>query len=251
MIYFKANFNANIKKVNTLITTRMSGYSLAPYNNFNLATHVGDNINHVNKNRNLLKKLIKKNIMWLNQTHSNNVLDLINNKDISNLELNNDAILINSDNYAGAILTADCKVLLITNLNGDFVMAIHAGWQGVINGIINNSIQKLISYNYNLNDIYVYFGPSICTKHFEIKDDVKEKFINMNTVNDKFIKANNNKAYNCDLDGIIIEQLISLGLNKNNFSFSNFCTVCRNDLFFSYRKDGVTGRIASLIWISE
>lgn len=251
MIYFKANFNNNIKKVNTLITTRIGGYSLNPYNKFNLATHVGDNINNVNKNRNLLNKFIKKNIIWLNQTHSNNVLDLTNDKDINNLNLENDAILINSTNHVGSILTADCKVLLLTNIKGDFVMAIHAGWIGVINGIIYSSIQKLISYNYNLNDVYIYFGPSICANHFEIKDDVKQKFINMNIINNRYIIPNNNQGYNCNLDAIIIEQLLSLGLNKNNFSFSNLCTMCRSDLFFSYRRDGITGRIASLIWLSK
>jgi YfiH family protein len=250
MIYFKANFNVSIKKVNTLITTKMNGYSLMPYDSFNLATHVGDNIDNVNKNRDILNKFVNKDIIWLNQTHSSNVLDLINDKDMNNLKLENDAILINSNNYVGSILTADCKVLLITNVTGDFVMAIHAGWKGVINGIIYNSIQKLIDHKYNLNNLYVYFGPSICQKHFEIKDDVRQEFIDMNSNNEKYIIANN-KSYNCDLDAIIIEQLLSFGLNKNNFSFSNLCTFCRSDLFFSFRRYGVTGRIASLIWLSK
>jgi YfiH family protein len=250
MIYFKANFNTPIKNINTLITTRFGGHSISPYNSFNIATHVGDNLDNVMKNRQILNHTIKKEIIWLNQTHSDQVLDLINN-DIPNTISSHDAVLINNNKQVASIMTADCKVLLVTNKKGEFVMAIHAGWQGVLNGIIFSAINSLVINNYNLNDVYVYFGPSICSNHFIIKDDVRDKFITSNRNYSKYITSINNASYKCDLDAIVIDQLVSLGLNKNNFSFSNFCTMCRSDLFFSYRLDGNTGRIASLIWIDK
>ncbi|MCE2706362.1 MAG: peptidoglycan editing factor PgeF [Proteobacteria bacterium] len=259
-IYPLWNAPSNVKSV---ITTRYGGYSTGKYASFNLATHVDDDLQTVEQNRQLLQNILPSTPLWLNQTHSTNILD-IRSQDIEcqdktyyrdtqyqNKQLNTkhdyDAIIINNKNQVGVVMTADCAPILLTNKQGSFVAAIHAGWRGVLNNITSKTIWKL---NTNTSDIIAYIGPSICQEHFEVGNDCYEQFIQLDKNTASYFIRHNDR-FLCDLVGIIRLQLLQCGLNSNNIYQHADCTFCDFDKFYSYRRDGITGRIASLIWLNH
>lgn len=236
--FLKANWKAP-KNIKTLITTRVG------INNtdFNLAMHVSGDIDSIKNNRQILALLLPSRPNWLSQTHTNLVLDLDNN--IPN-DRSFDAAITKTKFTICVIMTADCIPILITDTCGSFVGAIHAGWRGVENNIITNTINLT---KVDPKDIIVYIGPAICTKHFEVGVDIFEIFTKQNTDYEKFFNPKSNHKFECDLIGIAKLQLINLGVLEKNINLSNQCTYCNNDLFYSYRKEKNTGRFASLIWI--
>ena len=236
--FLKANWDAP-KNIKTLITTRL-GIDNA---DFNLALHVGGDLHATKNNRDILAESLPNNPHWLSQTHTNLVLDLDSN--IPN-NTSFDAAITKTKGTVCVVMTADCIPILITNTNGSFVGAIHAGWRGVENNIIANTIQ---SSKVPPKDIIAYIGPAICGKHFEVGFDVFEIFTKLSSDYEKFFTPKGNDKFECDLIGIAKLQLINLGILDKNIYLSNLCTYCNNDLFYSYRKEKNTGRFASLIWI--
>lgn len=249
--FINANWDAppNIK---TLITTRKGGVSQLPYNTLNLGLHVGDNQMDVLQNRQILTKFLPKEPFWLNQTHSDKVVCLDDIEPPLLATIDYDASFTTEKNKVCAIMSADCIPILLTNKNASFVAAIHAGWRGVENGIISKTIQqikyKLKTTESSPENILAYIAPSICKNHFEVGHDVYKQFITKNTANEIFFTKTNNDKFHCDLAAIAKLQLLDLGIC--NIFLSSMCTYCNDDLFFSYRRDGITGRIASLIWLT-
>lgn len=242
--FIKANWNAP-KNINTLITTRIGGELRSKFG-FNLAKHVDDNENTVISNRLLLTKLLPSSPNWLNQTHSDNVLNL-DNQIISADVHSFDAAFTKSKNKVCAVLTADCIPILITDVNGQYIAAVHAGWRGVENNIIIKTIDQI---KIPPKDVIAYIGPAICKDHFEVGLDVFEIFTKKNKATEvDFIPKGNNK-YFCNLISIAQKQLLDIGVLNNNIYLSNICTYCENKLFYSYRKEKITGRFVSTIWIS-
>lgn len=228
--------------INAFITTRMGGVSQAPYDHFNLALHTGDDKAHVEKNRRLLLETfhLPSAPCWLNQTHSNKVVHVEhdNNRDA-------DAAITTKPNQVLAIMTADCMPILICNRNDQEIAAIHAGWRGLACGIIENTIQSMQS---EPNDLMAWIGPAICEACFEVGDDVKSTFINQyDFTKYAFTPALYEKKWLGNMNLIAKLILNQLGIQK--VFNSNFCTIENGDLFYSYRREGTTGRMASLIWI--
>lgn len=241
------------RNVKTLVTTRSGGYSSAVFTSLNLGDHVGDKIDDVIKNRALLRSELPNDPVWLKQTHSNYVLDLDNItkiRDYKTTELNFDAVFTRKTNQVCTVMTADCLPILLTDRQGSFVAAIHAGWRGVENGIIRNTI--LAIKHTSPENILAYIGPSICQSHFEVGPEVKESFIQLDSNNKQFfINGKIDNKFDCDVTGIATLQLINLGLKPENIYKSNICTYCNPKEFFSYRRENITGRIASCIWLSK
>jgi YfiH family protein len=239
--------------VKSLVTTRLGGVSAAPYDTFNLGNHVGDNLESVRQNRQILRKYLPSEPLWLNQTHSDNVLqisepDLVNNKTLAeNLLLPHDASYTYSKNKVCVVMSADCIPILLTDKKASFVAAIHAGWRGVENGIIASTIGQICK---DVANIIAYIGPAICKDHFEVGPDVLEMFTQKDKNYGLYFNKNGTGKFNCDLTGITRSQLLKCGLLANNIYLSGMCTYCDKERFFSYRRDGITGRIASLIWLS-
>ncbi|MFN8769953.1 MAG: peptidoglycan editing factor PgeF [Neisseriaceae bacterium] len=234
-------------KVKVLITTRNGGVSMGAYRSFNLAAHVDDDPTLVLQNRKILSQYLPSEPIWLKQTHSTNILNLIDNIDNIKINLENeyDGIITNNKSQVAVVMTADCIPLLLTDKHGTFVGAIHAGWRGLANGIVDNVLTQI---NVIKKDILAYIGPTICKHHFEVGHDVYQLF-NLSFNYDKYFVSHNNGKFLCDLPSIIKEQLINNGILEENITNSNLCTYCKSDLFFSHRRDKVTGRIASLIWL--
>ena len=230
----------NIKAIQT---TRNGGISLKKFSSLNLSNNVGDINQHVEGNYKKLSNFLPSNPCWLNQIHSNRCEELPSNK-----ELNCDASFTYNKKIVCAVRTADCLPIFLTNFEGSFVALIHAGWKGLLNGVIEKTIDKI----HSSSEIIVWLGPCIGQESFEVGNDVYDFFINKDSNTKKAFKLLKDRYY---LDLAVAARLKLNHLNINNISGSgmtdNFCTFKDQRNFFSYRRDVNTGRMASLLWIDS
>lgn len=226
--------------VKAFTTERLEGLSQGPYRSNNLAFKVGDNLEHVQANRATLKKILPAEPVWLEQTHSTICVNI----DEDSLR-QADAAITRKPNQVLIILTADCLPILLCNKQGTEVAAIHAGWRGLANGIIENTISNLDS---NTCDLFAWVGPSICFKCFEVGFDVYDSFQKKHPFSKDYFKPFEQK-WHANLAGIAEQILKNQGiLNVNQ---ANICTFENKNRLFSYRRDTQTGRMASLIWFTN
>lgn len=230
------------KNINALSTTRLPGFSQAPYNNNNLAFHVGDLALHVQKNRQQVQELLNlpAEPIWLNQTHST---ECIIAEEDSNR--NADAAITRSSKHPLAILTADCLPITLCTVQGTEIAAIHAGWRGLFNGIIENTLNKMHN---KPKDIIAWIGPAICQKCYETGEEVYTAFTEKYPESSKAFKPANTK-WLANLPRIAEMILDEQGIKA--VYQSNLCTFEQESEFFSYRRTQQTGRIATLIWIND
>lgn len=223
------------------IHTRISTCS----EDFNLALHVGADPQSVALNRAKLQEFLPTTPLWLNQTHSTTV---INWDKESNYQIYAaDASISSAKNVVCVVMTADCLPILLTNTRGEFVAAIHAGWRGLNDGIIQQTIAKLAQFA--PSEMLAFIGPAIDQECFEIGGEVRESFILNDPLSAQFFSASiNSGKFMGNLRGIAAHQLVQAGLQSANISNSKICTRCHSDWFYSYRANPQTGRIASLIW---
>ena len=232
---------SNIKSMQTL---RTGGKSEGKYNSFNLATHVKDDITAVHLNRDLLDQYLPSSPNWLNQTHSIDVLKL------PSPSLNADASYTIEKNTVCVVQTADCLPLLVANLEGTIVAAIHAGWRGLLHGVIENTIEKM---NISPNELLVWLGPAISQKHFEVGFDVKNSFCEKHKEAEKAFHLISEQKWLADIYTLAKIRLNLCGVNQiyGGSVSDDYCTFANEVDYFSYRRDGITGRMASLIWIDS
>ena len=256
------------EKVFALQTTRLpataslpqqnqpSAEKKSPFNSFNLGLHVGDNPEKVTCNRELLKGYISQqlaiiptdknqqriesvDVQWLEQVHGNHVVEI---KSVSSTAITADASITRENNIALAIMTADCLPILLSHKNGYEIAAIHGGWRPLAANIIKNTIETMQS---KPEDLVAWLGPCIGNKAFEIGEEVKQAFLQQNQIfAGAFVKSSSGK-YLADLHQIAKIQLTSLGVK--HIASLNDCTYHRTDKYYSYRKEQVTGRMASII----
>ena len=230
--------------IRAIQTTRKGGYSVGPnYGKFNLSHHVGDEHNSVNLNIKQLMDIVPNDICWIEQVHGKRIIQLPKNIASSNA----DACYSKDKNVICAVRTADCLPILITDIRGTFVLTIHAGWRGLGIGIIEEAINKINASN----DLIVWLGPCISQENFEVGHDVYE-FFNKNDKNciSAFIEKSKDK-FSLSLTKAAELKLKSLGVQfiYGNGITQNYCTYNEVDKFYSYRRDKLTGRMASLIWM--
>lgn len=231
--------------VKALYSTRRGGESQAPFDSFNLAEHVGDDLNRVARNRAILNKgtLLSQPLpsapCWLQQTHSTTVVTLETEQ---NREADG-AITRQADTVA-VVMTADCLPLLFCNRSGTEVAAVHAGWRGLLDGIVQKTIAKMQS---PANELMAWIGPAISQSKFEVGDEVRQAFVDKHASADNRFISNRPAHWLCDLPAMADDLLKSLGVA--DVTQSNLCSYSNEDDFFSYRREAITGRMASLIWI--
>lgn len=257
MTWITANFphlaEAAQKRVVAGTTTRLGGVSQGTYTGLNLATHVNDELKAVTTNRAIVREQfnLPSEPFWLNQTHSTEVIELpyqyrhhpATNKD-SVIEA--DASFTKLANHVCAVMTADCLPLLIVNSDATEVAAIHAGWRGLVNGIVTNTIESMSSAP---ADLHVWLGPAIGAKAFEVGAEVQQQFVAKNKLNAKAFSSIKEDKYLCNIFALARLELEAKGVNY--VSGGDHCTVEDKTLFYSYRRDGQTGRMASLIWLNK
>lgn len=227
---------ANVHSVTTL---RTGGVSQDSYASLNLAAHVGDNPALVSQNRQIIKTLLNlpSGPVWLNQTHSNRAVKAI----ATSSPPQADASYTDQLGVVCAVLTADCLPLLVCAANGTEIAAVHAGWRGLLDGVIDNTITALKD-----NDVLVWLGPAIGPEHFEVGAEVRTAFLAKSAGYAPAFKQHRHDKWLADIYQLARINLAALGIDK--VYGGNFCTATDHERFYSYRRDKDTGRMATLIW---
>lgn len=241
MINLHANWPAP-KHIRALTTTRDAGASLGPYASNNLALHVDDVEQHVQANRAALRADLNLSAepLWLNQTHTNicvRVEDDINR--------DADAAVTSSVSHPLAIMTADCLPIVLCNQAGTEIAAIHAGWRGLLNGIIENTLKKMHSFP---NTLMAWTGPAICKNCFEVGQEVPEAFMKRYAFTSSAFHPHHKKSLGN------LSKIAELILNQHGVDavyHANACTFEQENCFYSYRRTPQTGRMATLIWFNQ
>jgi YfiH family protein len=239
--------------VHALQTTRKAGYSLAPYNNLNFGTHVKDNPMHVAQNRQLLSQFLPSEPVWLNQVHGIEVVDAANTSCVDiNCIPSVDASFTTQKNVVCVTMTADCLPVLLCNKAGTIVVAVHAGWRGLCDGALEASIDKACrAAQMKPADLMAWLGPAIGPKAFEVGAEVRAQFVEKDKNADSAFKVQNDK-FLANIYQLATQRLNYVGVTHIYGGGHNedFCTFSDEERFFSYRRDGDTGRMATLIWLA-
>lgn len=236
---------ANIR---AFVSCRSGGQSSAPYDSMNLANHVGDDLQAVMANRRRLQKAITDPVAihWLNQVHGVDVTEVEN----ENIIREADAMVTSRQGTALAILTADCLPVLFCDIDGNKIAAAHAGWRGLAGGILENTFTAMDA---KPEQVLAWLGPAISVGHFEVGAEVRQAFLGSvdsgrQKATEQCFKPVGNRPgqYMADLYALAKERLENLGIGK--IYGGKFCTWEQEDMFYSYRRDGITGRMASVIY---
>lgn len=233
------------------VSTRIGGVSQDPYDSFNLAHHVGDASADVDENLRILADNYPQRLhwQWLQQIHSSEVCPLAR-QCAPGLA---DALTTRVPDLACCLLTADCLPVFFAARDGSEVAMAHAGWRGLASGILENTMASCIT---PARDMMVWLGPAIGACHFEVGAEVKTAFL-ASASNSKekraltkyFAPISEAGQYLADLAGIARLKLAQLGVVR--VYGGELCTFCEPDLFYSFRRDGTTGRMASFIYIAS
>ena len=228
------------KNVHALQTNREGGVSLAPFTSLNLGSHVNDDPIHVAHNRQLLSQYLPSEPVWLNQVHGVNVIDAANTTCLPSA----DASYTTRKNVVCVTMTADCLPILVCDTVGTLVASIHAGWRSLCDGVIEATIAKMQT---NSSDLMAWLGPAIGPNTFEVGAEVRAQFVAKDAKAELAFKKHGDK-YLADIYQIATQRLNNLGVKQ--IYGGDRCTFTDKDQFFSFRRDGATGRMATLIWLA-
>lgn len=229
--------------VHALSTTRVGGVSLPPFDSLNLGTHVNDDPVAVQTNRLILQQQanLPQAPLYLNQVHSTKVVQL----PCDEMNIDGDAVYTNQPNQVCLVMTADCLPVLFCSRDGQEVAATHAGWRGLCEGILENTVSQ---FHASPMDILVWLAPAISQKAFQVGEEVRQCFCEQDpNANVAFMPDTQQQSkYFADLYQLARLRLAKLGIQA--ISGGEYCTYQQNELFFSYRREQRTGRMATLIW---
>lgn len=224
-------------------TTRNAGFSDAPFGSLNPASHVGDNVEKVTANRSLIRQelLLPADPCWLNQTHGDKVFSLV--EDLTHAP-EADASITEQINKVCVVQTADCLPVLMCDQQGQQVAAVHAGWRSLAAGIVPKTASL---FHASPEQLLIWLGPAISAQHFEVGLEVKNQFLQLHADNERAFTPSVRSGHSmADLYLLAKIQLQQLGI-KQIFG-GDYCTYADSERFYSYRRDGQTGRMASLIY---
>ncbi len=227
---------ANIHAATTL---RTGGVSLGTFSSLNPATHVSDDNERVRQNRQIIRVMLElpAEPVWLEQIHSNRAVKALKTAIVEQA----DASYSNESGVVCAVMTADCLPLLVCSTDGVQIAAIHAGWRGLLAGVITNTVVAM-----QQQDLLVWLGPAIGPDCFEVGPEVREAFLEKSaSFNDAFKQQGNGK-WLADIYQLARIELAALGIV--NVYGGTHCTFTEHERFYSYRRESQTGRMATLIW---
>jgi YfiH family protein len=229
--------------VRAAVTTRVGGVSHAPYDTFNLATHVGDDPAAVRANRAHLRAALAlpAEPLWLKQVHGVAVVDAAR----AGTEPEADGAFATQPGAVCAVLTADCLPVLLCNRAGTKVAALHAGWRGLAGGVMEAGVKAMGVAG---SELLAWLGPAIGPEEFEVGPEVRTAFIQHDAQAAQAFRAAREGKFLADIYQLARQRLQRLGVAA--VYGGGFCTVTEGARFFSYRRDGVTGRMAALIWLA-
>lgn len=225
-------------------TTRAGGTSSAPYASLNLGLHVGDDELRVEANRAAVCSALHlpKAPVWLEQVHGTQVLILPNNGE----QKVADAVVTRTSGQVCAVMSADCLPVLFCDKSGSVVAAAHAGWRGLAAGVLEATLAAMAVAP---SHVFVWLGPAIGPQHFEVGDDVRHAFLaTMPEAESAFIASKAPGKWLANLYQLARLRLKAAGVV--NCYGGEHCTYNESQRFFSYRREQITGRMASLIWLT-
>lgn len=235
--------------VGALMTVRYGGVSGGPYGDasgqrgMNLGLHVGDNPHNVMANRSLLLDRVPSEPAWLTQVHGTDVVDAAQVRNAPQA----DASIATRRGVVCAIMTADCLPVLLADSYGRVVGAAHAGWRGLAGGVLEHTVDRMRQAGGE--ELHAWLGPAIGPEQFEVGEDVLQAFTEKEaSAIEAFrpIKGRSGK-YLADIYQLARQILTRQGVA--HISGGGFCTVTDVERFYSYRRDGFTGRMAAMIWL--
>jgi polyphenol oxidase len=244
---------ANVK---AFFTTRAGGVSvntdLADFASLNLGRSAGDVPEAIDENRRRVAALLPRAPKWLNQVHGNRVV--IADEVISLIEdVKADAVATSKPNIPCAIMVADCLPVLFCDDTGQHVAAAHAGWRGLVTGVLENTV---VAMQVRPAQIMAWLGPAIGPSAFEVGDDVREAFVSLDPATVTcFVPREGNYPNKFMADIYALARLSLARVGVTRVYGGEFCTASDASRFFSYRREGKigrkSGRMAGLIWLAQ
>ena len=218
---------------------RQGGVSQGPFASLNLGAHVGDDAVNVAENRRRLSDMcqLPSEPLWLHQVHGTRVAS----KD--DCETAADAIVTRDSGVVCVVQTADCLPVLFAADDGSVVAAAHAGWRGLADGIIEETVDAMAIPG---ERVQAYLAPAISARAFEVGDEVRSRFVDADAGSAAEFEQNESGRWQADLYGLARRRLGSVGVKR--ISGGGRCTYLEREAFFSYRRDGECGRMASFIY---
>jgi len=237
-------------RVRALTTLRAGGGSQAPFDSLNLALHVGDDAAQVLRNRDALRSQARlpAEPLWLNQVHGTHVIAHraahLTAAGSAEPTPTADACVAHAPGQVCAILTADCLPVLFCDLAASCVGAAHAGWRGLVQGVLPATVRALQRPG---AELLAWLGPAIEPAAFEVGDEVREQFIDRAAESASAFVRNSRQRWQADLYLLARQELVRAGITRIfGGGFAGFTDRAR---FFSYRREARTGRMATLIWL--
>ena len=230
--------------VRAISTLRSGGVSQPPYQSFNLAQHVGDDPQAVSANRDYLRQQAQLPAMprWLTQVHGAREVNAARVHE----GYEADAAFTHQPGVVCAVMTADCLPVLFCEDNGQWVAAVHAGWRGLAAGIIESAVRRMATRG---EHVMAWLGPAIGPHAFEVGDEVRGTFVDNDAAAAGDFIPSPSGRWLMDIYALARRRLAGVGVRQ--IYGGHWCTASEADRFFSYRRDGRTGRMASLIWIQQ
>lgn len=257
--------------VKAVVTTRLGGVSQPPFDGFNLAQHVEDDFLAVEQNRSHLVDLLQAqsqsklaSLVWGSQVHGVDVVGLPLGDNSLESPIEADAFYTQTPLQPCLVMTADCLPVVFCSKQGDEVAVAHAGWRGLANGVLEQTLKQFKAPS---SQIMAWLGPAIGKDQFEVGAEVRENFLaysldrnTLTKVENAFIESSNinnispdgthqKQKYMADIFALARIRLEACGVNA--IYGGGECTVAQADRFYSYRRDGKTGRMATLIWFDQ
>jgi polyphenol oxidase len=230
------------KNVRALTTTRAEGVSSGAYASFNLGDHVGDDPAAVRANRATLRNTLNlpNEPLWLKQVHGTHIV----NAATAQAGATADGAWTSERGVVLVIMTADCMPIFLSDRKGAAIALVHAGWRGLAAGVIEAGVQAL---RVPAGELIAHLGPGIGSDAYEVGADVRSVFLDTDPRTDAAFRAGGQGKWFADMYQLARMRLHALGVR--DISGGDRCTLRERREFYSYRRDGVTGRMASLLWL--
>ncbi|MDP4534835.1 peptidoglycan editing factor PgeF [Alkalimonas collagenimarina] len=230
--------------VKAFSSTRLGGCSLGDFASLNLGDHVGDKPELVRQNRQVLQQHagMPTEPVWLQQVHGINVVRL---PEQAKTSLQADAVVSSVEAQVCSVMTADCLPVLFCDRSGQQVAAAHAGWRGLLGGVLEATVARFEQPA----EVLAWLGPAIGPEVFEVGPEVRQQFIATQATAEAAFQPSKADKWLANLYLLARLRLQAIGVTA--IYGGDYCTLSQPELFFSYRRDGQTGRMASCIWLQS
>lgn len=226
--------------VHAAFSLRGGGVSVPPWDSLNLGVHVGDDPLHVAENRRRVHATLQlpAEPLWLEQVHGVSVAE-------ESGSVQADAMVTRRAGAVCCIQVADCLPILLAKKHGSVIGAAHAGWRGLAGGVIENTVRAMAV---PAAELCAWLGPCIGPTQFEVGEEVRAAFVQQDAAAAQWFVANARGRWQCDLPALARARLHALGVTA--IAGGEWCTASDATRFFSHRRDGRSGRMAALIWLT-